>query len=51
MDGPPRGQYPIELNRRGSFRSDEIARYFKGRAALSAQMESPEAFPLVRMLL
>jgi len=31
--------------------SVETARYFKGRAALSAQMESREAIPFVRMLL
>ena len=45
------GQYPIELNRCGSDRSDEIARYLLGRAALSAHMESREAIPCVRMLL
>jgi hypothetical protein len=36
-------QYPIELNRRGSVRWDEIARHFKGCAALFVQMESPLA--------
>jgi hypothetical protein len=29
---------------------DEIARFIKGRAALSVQMKSPEAIPFVRML-
>jgi hypothetical protein len=48
---PPPGQYPIELNRTGSDRSDEIARCFTWRAALSAQTESRVAIPFAPMLL